>query len=154
MASRLLVCKEAGLAATSAIHYIQRSSMGEDRFFFLSLRGNIMIRHLARAFSIGIIFFLANGTAKAQFGGLSVQMGGYGYGNSNYGNFGYGNPYYGNYGYNYPNYRGYYPTFGGYNNGYYNRGYNNSFNNGYRFNSPNFYATPQRGYSVRRFRRW
>jgi len=116
-------------------------------------------------FSLGTVILLTSSIAQAQFGGVSVQIGGngygnsnfrnFGYGNSNYRNYGYGNSNYRNYGYNYTPFQSYYPNYRNINNGYYNNGfYNNNLNRGFTFSSPNFYVGPQRGSTVRRFRRW
>jgi len=136
---------------------IQRFCWVKDSFYHI--RGEFMFRHLAIVFSLGSVVFLGSSIAQAQFGGLSLQFGGSGYGNPNFRNYGYGNPYYRNFGnysnYN-PNYRNYnngYYNNGYYNNGYYNRGFNSNLNNTYRYTSPNF-RTPQLGYPVRRARRW
>jgi len=113
-----------------------------------------MFLHLTKVFSLGAVFLLSSTIAQAQFGGVSVQIGGYGYGNPNYRNFGYGNSNFRNYGYNNPTYRNYYPSYGNNNNGYYNNGYYNNRNGGYLYSSPNYYFAPQRAYPVQRFRRW
>ena len=114
-----------------------------------------MFRHLTMVFSLGTVILLTSSIAQAQFGGVSVQIGGNGYGNSNFRNFGYGNPNFRNYGYNYSPYQSYYRNYGNINNGYYNNGfYNNNLNRGLSLGLPNYYVAPQRGYSARRFRRW
>jgi len=120
-----------------------------------------MFRHLTKLLSLGAVFLLSSTIAQAQFGGLSLQLGGYGYGNPNYRNFGYGNSNYSNYGYNNSTYRNYYPSYRNNNNGYYsnngyynNNGFYNNRNGGYVYSSPNYYFAPQRAYPVQRFRRW
>ena len=114
-----------------------------------------MFRHLTTAFSLGAIILFAGGIAQAQFGGVSVQIGGNGYGN-NYRNLGYGNPYYGNsyYG-NYGSRNLNYSNYGYSNNGYFNNGYyNNGWNGGYINSVPNYYRAPIGAAPIRRLRRW
>jgi hypothetical protein len=114
----------------------------------------MMVQRILITVAIGTALLLSSRNAYSQFGGVQLQIGGYGnggrignlsYGNGFYGN-GYGNPYYGNYGYG--------SRYGNYSNGYYNNGfgYNNYPNSGYRYTSPRVYSSPMRSYSGRRYR--
>jgi hypothetical protein len=114
-----------------------------------------MIRQLSRAVSFGTVLLLTGSLAHAQLGGLSLQLGGTGYG-TNYPSYGYNN--YGNYnpGYGYSN-NGYLNNGYSNNRSYNNRYYNNNLNRGYTYRSyrsPNYYVVPQRSYPVRRIFRW
>ena len=154
-ASRLHIRNQQAKRPRRQSRYIQRFCWSGDSLYHKGRK--FMFRHLAIVFSLGSVIFLGSSVAQAQFGGLSFQIGGSPYGNSNFRNFGYGNPYYGNYG-NFPNSRNFSPGYRSYNNGYvnngyYNRRFNNNLNNTYRYTSPN-YRIPQRGYSIPRARRW
>lgn len=122
-----------------------------------------MIRQLSRAVSFGTVLLLTGSLAHAQLGGLSLQLGGNGYG-TNYPSYGYNN--YGNYNPGYSN-NGYfnngYSNSRYFNNGYSNnrsynnRYYNNNLNRGYTYRSnrsPNYYVVPQRSSPVRGIFRW
>jgi len=108
-----------------------------------------MFRRISMIAAIALVSICTTHVAHAQFGGLRVQFGGYGYGNgvrvTSYGN-GYGNrygsPYYGNryngmanggYYNNSPVYSGLYPNFGS------------------TYVAPYYYA-PSRPYAGRRYR--
>ncbi len=105
-------------------------------------------------------FALSSSEVYSQFGGVQVQLGGYGSG-VRIGNFGYGNGYYGGYGNGFGNTYygnngnyGYGSRFGNYSNGYYNNsyGYNSYPNAGYGYAAPRLYSAPVRVYSGRRYR--
>ena len=113
----------------------------------------------------GVAFVFTSSLTQAQFGGVQVQMGGYGSG-LRMGNFGYGNGYYGSYGaglgnqfYGNPYYGNRYTSgFGGYNTygdrGYYGNGitYNRNFGLNRQYLAPRVYIAPRGGTVVRRFR--
>ena len=112
-----------------------------------------MIQKLSVSAAFGLALLLTCSAAQAQFGGVQVQVGGYGSG-VRVGNFAYGNGYYGGYGYGNGFATPYYSNYGN----YYNR-YNNGFGNnayptyGYGYVAPRYYA-PVRTYQVpvRRYR--
>ena len=130
--------------------------------FFHNAKEFSMIQRLSISAALSAAIFFTCNSAQAQFGGVQVQVGGYGtgvrignlgysnglyggYGNG-YGNgYGYANPYNGNYGSQYGNYS----NGGYYNNGY---GYNNYPNAGYTYVAPRYYAAPIRSYPMRRYR--
>ncbi len=122
-----------------------------------------MFRKLSVTAALSAAIFLTSSLAHGQFGGVQVQVGGYGsgvrIGNFGYGN-GYGNSYYNGYGngfgnqYN-GNYGSRYGNFGnGYSNYYGNNGYGYGYvpNAGYVVQSPRYYSFPSRSYPVRRYR--
>lgn len=113
-----------------------------------------MFRRVLVTAALAAAFVLSSREAYSQFGGVQVQVGGYGsgvrignsgYSNGYYGGYGngFGNRYYGNYG-NYGNY-----GYGNYNNGF---GYNSYPNYGYRYVAPRVYSAPIRSYPGRRYR--
>jgi hypothetical protein len=119
------------------------------------------------ALAFGLAIFLTSSLAQAQFGGIQIQVGGYGsgvrvgsygYGNGYYGNGYYGNGYYGGNGYGNgfasPYYSNYSSRYGSYPSGYYNNGfgYHTYPTYGYGYSSPRYYAAPVRSYAVRRYR--
>ena len=121
-----------------------------------------MFRKILVTAALGAAFVLSTNAAHSQFGGVQVQVGGYGSG-VRIGNFGYGNGYYGANGYGngfgnsyYGNYgnNGYGSRYGNYSNGYYNNGfgYNNYSNSGYTYLAPRVYSAPLRSYPGRRYR--
>ncbi len=125
-----------------------------------------MFRQLSVTAALSAAIFLTGSLAHGQFGGVQVQVGGYGsgvrignfgygngYGNSYYNGYGngFGNQYYGNYGSRYGNYGNGYSNNYGYNNYGYN-GYGYVPNSGYVVQSPRYYSVPSRTYSVRRYR--
>ncbi len=91
--------------------------------------------------------------AHAQFGGVQMQVGGYGNG-IRIGGYGNGNGYY-NYGYGYRNgygnrFYGGESFYGGYNNGLPYTGLYPNF--GYSYAPPVYYSAPFRSYPIRRYR--
>lgn len=118
-----------------------------------------MFKRMVMIGAIALLSPLVGNVAQAQFGGVQVQVGGYGTG-VRVGGFGYGNGFYNNYGNNFGN--GYQNRYGNYRqmNGFYlNNGYNSSYGNvygypnaGYRYSTPRYYSAPVRRYSSRRFR--
>jgi hypothetical protein len=127
------------------------------------MRNFEMLLKLGLVAAVFAATIFSNSTASAQFGGVQVQVGGYGsglrigngaygyggnyngYGNGYYGNNYYGNGYYGN---------GYGSRFGNYSNGYYgNGGYYNSYPySGYGYGVQRGYSVPYRGPVGRRYR--
>lgn len=113
-----------------------------------------MFQRLLVTAALAAAFVLSSTEAYSQFGGVQVQVGGYGTG-VRVGNLVYGNGYYGGYGNGFGNtYYGNYGNYGNYSNGYYNNGlgYNNYPNYGYRYVAPRVYTAPIRSYAGRRFR--
>ena len=119
-----------------------------------------MFRRISSIAALGATIVLTSSLAQAQFGGVQVQVGGYGTG-VRIGNLGYGNGYYGGYGngygngFVYPSYGNYGSRYGSYSNsGYYNNGfgYNTYPNAGYTYLAPRYYSAPIRSYPVRRYR--
>ena len=119
-----------------------------------------MFRRIAIVAICGLAFVFTNRATQAQFGGVQVQIGGFGTG-VGVGNFGYGNGYYGRYGggLGIPYFGNQYSSgFGGYNafgnRGYYgnSRNYNRYSGLNYQYLAPRVYATPRRATAVRRFR--
>jgi len=133
-------------------------------FVHFIMKGFLMFRKIAMVATCGVVFVFTGSITQAQFGGVQVQVGGYGSG-LRVGNFGYGNGYYGGYGGGFGNqyygnqYYGnrYTSGYGGYST-YGNRGY---FGNGITYNgysglnrqyvAPRVYASPLRRSVVRRF---
>jgi len=119
-----------------------------------------MFRRIAVVLACSGAFIFASSVTHAQFGGLQVQVGGFGSG-VRMGNFGYGNGYYGRYGggLGNPYYGNQFSSgFGGYNTygnrGYYDNGrtYGRYSGSNYRYLSPRVYATPGRTNTMRRYR--
>jgi hypothetical protein len=115
-----------------------------------------MFRRLLLTTALATAFVLSSSEGYSQFGGVQVQVGGYGTG-VRVGNLGYGNGYYGGYGNGFGNtYYGNYGNYGyrNYSNGYYNNGFgvNNYPNYGYRYVAPRVYSAPIRNYPGRRYR--
>jgi hypothetical protein len=119
-----------------------------------------MFRKLLITSTLFVSIVLSSGVGYSQFGGVQVQVGGYGTG-VRVGNFGYGNGYYGGYGngngssyYRNNSNFGYGNRFGSSYNGYYNNGigYNSFSNPAYRYASPRDYSAPFRSFPVRRYR--
>ena len=114
-----------------------------------------MFQRLLVTAALTAAFVLSSTEAYSQFGGVQVQVGGYGTG-VRIGNSGYGNGYYGGYGNGYRNGFGntYYGNYGNYGYGNYNNGfgYNNYPNYGYRYAAPRVYSAPIRSYPGRRYR--
>jgi hypothetical protein len=117
-----------------------------------------MFRRLSTIAAIAVACFCSSQAAHAQFGGLSVQVGGYGSG-VRVGGYSYGNGFYNSYGNGYRN--GYGNPFYGtpytssFNGGYYNNGrpYTGLYPNfGYSYVAPPYYYAPVRPYPIRRFR--
>ena len=128
--------------------------------FFHNTKELAMIQRLSISAALSAAIFLTCSSAQAQFGGVQVQVGGYGSG-VRIGNLSYGNGFYGGYGNGYgngffnPSYGNYGSQYGNYSNGgYYNNGfgYNNYPNAGYRYVAPRYYAAPIRSYPMRRYR--
>lgn len=137
-------------------------------------RYHVMFTKLSVTAALSAAIALTSSFAHGQFGGVQVQVGGYGtgvrIGNFGYGN-GYGSSYYNGYGNGYGNsyYNGYgngfgnqyygnygsrYGNFGNYGNAYSNNYGNNGYgygyvpNAGYAVQSPRYYSVPSRNYSV------
>lgn len=119
-----------------------------------------MIQRLSISAALSAAIFLICSPVQAQFGGVQVQVGGYGTG-VRIGNLGYGNGFYGGNGYGNgngyfnPSYGNYGSQYGSYSNLGYSRngfGYNKYPNAGYRYVSPGYYAAPNRSYPTRRYR--
>ncbi len=116
-----------------------------------------MFRKLSLTAALSAAIFLTSGLAHGQFGGLQLQVGGYGPG-VRIGNFGYGNGYYNGYGNGFGNqyYGNYGNRYGDYGNGFSNNygynGYGYVPNAGYTVQSRRYYSVPSRSYPVRRFR--
>jgi hypothetical protein len=120
----------------------------------------IVSKKIAFALAWSVAFVFSSSVTQAQFGGVQVQVGGYGSG-VRVGSYGYGNGYYGGYrgGFVNPYYGNQYSrNYGGFNTygngGYYGNGfrYNNypSLNYGYR--ASRAYIAPLRSVTARRFR--
>lgn len=119
-----------------------------------------MSKKIAVVFVLSVAFVFSSGLTHAQFGGVQVQVGGYGSG-VRVGSYGYGNGYYGGYGGALMNpYYGnqYSRNYGGFdaygNGGYYGNVYRYNrypgLNYGYR--ATRAYTAPIRGFAARRFR--
>jgi hypothetical protein len=120
----------------------------------------MMLKRIVFAVALSVAFVLSSSLTHAQFGGVQVQVGGYGSG-VRLGSYGYGNGYYGGYGGGFANpYYGdqYLRNYGGFNNyrsgGYYGNGfrYNSYPGLNYGYPASRVYAAPLRGVAVRRFR--
>ena len=103
---------------------------------------------------------LSNSIGYAQFGGVQVQVGGYGTG-VRVGNFTYGNGYAGGYGNGYGNQYygnngvyGYGRRYGNYSSGYNGNGfgYNGYATPSFRYAAPRIYSGPVLSYPSRRYR--
>ena len=122
-----------------------------------------MFQKLLVTTALAATVVFSSGEVYSQFGGLQVQVGGYGRG-VRIGNSGFGNGFYGGYGNGFGNgfgngygnsfYGNYGNGYGNYSNGYYNNGfgYNNYPNNGYGYAAPRVYSAPLRSYPIRRYR--
>lgn len=117
-----------------------------------------MFRRLSMIAAICLAFFCTSQDAHAQFGGLRMQVGGYGNG-IRVGGYDYGNGFYNSYGNGYES--GYGNRFYGspygesFYGGYYNNGqpYTGLYPNfGYSYVPPVYYSAPIRSYPIRRFR--
>jgi hypothetical protein len=120
---------------------------------------HVMIQKLSISAALGMALFFCSSSAQAQFGGVQVQVGGYGsgvrignfgYGNGSYNGYGYGNRGYGyGNGFASPYYSNYGSRYGAYNNGF---RYNSNPSYGYGYAAPRYYAAPIRTYPMRRYR--
>ena len=139
--------------------------MLEKCFVLFTFYGDMVMfrKHLVSSALFAAVI-LSSSIGYSQFGGVQVQVGGYGTG-VRVGNFGYGNGYYGGYGNGYGNgfgnsyygnngNYGYGSRYGNYSNGYYGNGfgYNGYSTPTYRYVAPRVYSAPVRSYPARRYR--